>query len=351
MSTAHERLRTRNEMIAVLLNEYERAGADWLWETDAQGLCTHLSPKFAEVIGSPVEGMIGQPLFNADGSQLLNREEFARAVALRQTFRNIQVGPIVGGDQRWWSLSGTPRFDARGVFAGVTGIGSDVTEQRRAREEIERLATSDALTGLPNRAIMRKQVQAALDAVRAGGTGSCALMLIDLDRFKDVNDTLGHQVGDQLLCEVARRLIAELKHGGSCARLGGDEFAIVLAGINASTARALAARVIEAVSAPYMIANSAIRVGASIGVAMGPEDGDAIDDLVRAADLALYRAKGDGRGVVRLYEPTLHMDAEARRKLEMALRGALNAKQFSLMFQPIVNLANRDIVGFEALLR
>ncbi len=349
---AHERLRKRGDMIGMLLSEYERAGADWLWETDAEGRCTHLSPRFAEVIGQPVTHFLGHQIFDPERSQALNKDELATAIRARQTFRNIQVGPVVDRDQRWWSLSGTPRFDARGHFAGFTGVGSDVTEQRRAREQIERMATHDGLTGLANRAAIRGHIQAALDTARGGGgSAGCAVMMIDLDRFKGVNDTLGHHMGDELLREVARRLQASLRHGGAVARLGGDEFAVVLSGINPPTARAVAARIVDTLSEGYSIKGSAIRIGASVGIAIGPADGETIDDILRAADLALYRAKGDGRGVVRLYEPALHNDAEERRALETALRVALREDQFSLMFQPICDLGHGAVVGFEALLR
>ena len=348
---AGEELRERGQMIEMLLSEYERAGADWLWETDAQGLCKHLSPRFAEIAGRPVTDFLGKLLFDPGQSTTPGHDALVRAVDALQSFRGIEVGPTLADEQRWWSLSGTPRFDAQGRFAGFTGVGSDVTEQRRARAQIERMATSDGLTGLANRAAIRGHVQAALDAVRSGGSGGCAVMMIDLDRFKDVNDTLGHQFGDELLREVARRLQAALAHGGAVARLGGDEFAVVLSGVNAATARAVGARIVEALSEGYTVKGSAIRIGASVGVAMGPGDGDTIDDILRAADLALYRAKDDGRGLVRLYEPALHHDAEARRALEMALRGALREDQLSLMFQPIVDLAGGSVVGFEALLR
>jgi len=348
---AREELRERGQMIEMLLSEYERAGADWLWETDAQGLCKHLSPRFAEIAGRPVDDFIGKLLFDPGQSTTPGHEGLARAVEKLQPFRGVEVGPTLGGEQRWWSLSGTPRFDGHGRFAGFTGVGSDVTEQRRARAQIERMATSDGLTGLANRAAIRGHIQSALDAVRCGGSGGCAVMMIDLDRFKDVNDTLGHHFGDELLREVAKRLQTALSHGGAVARLGGDEFAVVLSGVNAATARAVGARIVEALSEGYTLKGSAVRIGASVGVAMGPGDGDTIDDILRAADLALYRAKDDGRGLVRLYEPALHHDAEARRTLEMALRGALREDQLSLMFQPIVDLAGGAVVGFEALLR
>ena len=347
-----ETLRERGEMIGMLVSEYERAGADWLWETDARGFCTHLSPKFADVVGQPIEAFLGAEMLHPSQADTPGHAELARLIGALEPFRHVLVGPTIDGEQRWWNLSGSPRRDSRGGFAGYTGVGSDVTEQRRARAQIERMATSDGLTGLANRAAMRGHIQAAIDAAQAGGgSGGCAVMMIDLDRFKTVNDTLGHHVGDELLREVSRRLTGELRHGGTVARLGGDEFAVALSGVNASTSRAVATRIVESLSEPYAIRGSQIRIGASIGIAMGPDDGRTIDDLLRAADLALYRAKDDGRGVVRMYEPVLHQDAEARRALELALRCALKENQFSVMFQPIVDLGEGGIVGFEALLR
>jgi len=347
-----EALRDRSEMIELLLSEYENNGVDWLWETDAECRVTYISPKFAELSGYALDSSIAHARrVSSWGAATGDNREFHDALATRARFRNLYLHTVANGVDRWWCLSASPRLDSEGRFAGFTGVGSDVTEQRRAREQIERLATSDSLTGLANRERMRGHIEAALDAVRAGGSGACAVMLIDLDRFKDVNDTLGHHIGDELLREVAARLNVELKHGGVCARLGGDEFAVVLSGVNAAAARSVAARIIDALSVPYWLRDSEIRVGASIGVAMGLDDGNTVSEVMRAADLALYRAKADGRGVVRLYEPTLHTDAEARRALETALRGALVADELSLMFQPIVDLLGGEVVGFEALLR
>lgn len=349
---AREALRDRGEMIELLLGEYERNGVDWLWETDADGRCLYISPKFAEISGYTLEHLIGQARFAPNwGASPDDNREILDALKERKRFRNLQLHTVADGDDRWWCISASPRFDSAGRFVGFTGVGSDVTEQRRAREQIERLATSDSLTGLANRETMRSHIQAALDAVRAGGTGNCAVMLIDLDRFKGVNDTLGHHIGDELLREVALRLTAELRHGGTVARLGGDEFAVVLSGLNATTARAVAVRIVDALTVPYQLPGNEVRVGASIGVAMGLQDGASVTEILRAADLALYRAKDDGRGVVRFYEPALHEDAKARRTLETAIRGALAAGQLSLMFQPIIDLVGGEVVGFEALLR
>ncbi len=288
-----EHLREQGEVIRLLLNDYEQNSSDWLWEVDAENRLTHVPPRFAQLLGRSVADLIGVAIVEGLGG------EAGRSIAVmlsgHQVTRDWVTAIEIGGEMRWWSLSASPTTGPDGSHSGFRGVGADVTDAKRNQEQIERMASSDGLTGLANRAALRGHIQSALDLARAVG-GSCAVMLIDLDRFKSVNDTLGHHVGDELLREVAKRLRHELDDMGGIARLGGDEFALVVPGMVADAALAFATRLIEMLSEVYAIKANPIRIGASIGVALGPDDGGTIDDLLRAADLALYRAKDDAAG-------------------------------------------------------
>jgi diguanylate cyclase (GGDEF)-like protein len=224
-------------------------------------------------------------------------------------------------------------------------------EHSRAEAEIHHLAHHDALTGLANRTLFQNRLRQAVMAARTGQ--SCAVLCLDLDHFKDVNDTLGHPVGDALLRAVTRRLQLETGGQSTIARLGGDEFAIVQTGAGEQPREAglLAQRLVRALSAPFAIDEHHVVVGASIGIAVAPDDGDNADQLLKNADLALYRAKADGRSCFRFFEPEMHVQAQARRTMIIDLRRALEAEEFVLFYQPKVEMRTRRITGFEALLR
>ncbi|MFZ4806099.1 MAG: putative bifunctional diguanylate cyclase/phosphodiesterase [Hyphomicrobiaceae bacterium] len=233
---------------------------------------------------------------------------------------------------------------------GVVSTHEDVSEQRRSEAKIAHMAHHDALTGLPNRVQLGEQLEQALTFVKRGG--SIAAHLLDLDHFKAVNDTLGHAAGDKLLQLVAGRLRPLVQEQDTIARMGGDEFAILQVGLaHPAEASALALRVIEAVSAPYEIDGQPVTIGASVGIAVGTGDGFSPDMLMRNADLALYQAKGDGRGAFRFFEPEMDAQMQERRAMERDLRGALAAGQFELHYQPVFELKGRAISGFEALIR
>lgn len=234
---------------------------------------------------------------------------------------------------------------------GSVAVHEDVTERRRQEERIAYLAHHDALTGLPNRVLFREQLVEALGMSQSTGNAS-ALLYLDLDQFKSVNDTLGHPIGDKLLISVADRLRNQLADGDHVARLGGDEFAILLTG-RATPAQAadLADRIIAAIGEPFDIAGQFIFIGVSIGIAVAPADGDDADLLMKHADMALYRAKQDGRNVYRFFETAMDKEIQTRRELEIDLRHALLNEEFQVHYQPLFNLQGGQIEGFEALLR
>ncbi len=225
----------------------------------------------------------------------------------------------------------------------------DITARRQVEARIAHMAHHDALTGLPNRVLFHERLAEAIALARCGRPA--AVLCLDLDHFKSVNDTLGHHIGDELLRAVTQRLRGQLREGDLVARLGGDEFAFVQAGADATEAAAMAQRIIDVVSAPYEVAGHQIIIGASIGIARVPQDGEDGDTLLKNADLALYQAKGEGRGRHRLFEPVMGTTVQERRALEMDLRNALAHGELRMFYQPLINVQTRAVSGFEALLR
>ncbi|HXH53602.1 MAG TPA: EAL domain-containing protein [Sphingomicrobium sp.] len=347
-------LQEQSELIK-LLREFEASGCDWLWETGSDGNLSYMSPAMAEAAGAPLAKLIGrnaQKVLDPDGraAQLSAGVRTIRDhVSRREAFRDVAI-PVQHG-RRWWSLSGKPLFDASGEFLGWRGVGSDITDVRLTGTDSVRAARLDPLTGVANRLLLREQLEEAL-LRQLGGEGGCALLLVDLDRFKLVNDTLGHSVGDQLLCDVARRIEACIGNDGVVGRLGGDEFAIVWRGdTDDETLAAVAGRVIDDVNRTLTIGAAQIRVGATIGIARAPVDGDREEVLMRCADLALYRGKEAGRGGYAFFEPQMFVDADDYRSLENDLRNALGSAGLDLHYQPIVDAETDAVVAREALLR
>ena len=226
----------------------------------------------------------------------------------------------------------------------------DVSERRRAEKQIAHMAHHDALTDLPNRVLLRQRLAESLAALEVGN--QLAVFYLDLDNFKNVNDTFGHQFGDALLKCVADRLRERVDANVTVARFGGDEFAIILSGLaKIGDAAFLAQSIGEAVRAPYDLFGYAIRTDTSIGIAVGPDDGNDPDELLKKADMALYRAKTDGRGTYRFFEPEMDACIKKRRTLENELRTALAKGEFILHYQPILNLPNNVVSCCEALVR
>lgn len=357
----------RNEVVSLLLREFDEDEADWLWQTDAQRRVRAVSDRFAEAMGmarADIDGAGFLSLLSGPGGEGRAAEgrgvdragapgikELEEKLKARESFSNLLVRVMVQGTRRYWSLSGAPRHDDLGNFLGFRGVASDVTEQQETSEKIAYLARYDTLTGLPNRMMVIDALENALVAVR-DGDGQCAFLMIDLDRFKAVNDTLGHPVGDQLLSQVAERLKVLMTPNSLCGRLGGDEFCVVLRQANE---RALVARlaqaIIEDLSKPYYVDGHELSIGASVGSAFGPGDGGSVPALMRNADFALYRAKRNGRGMHSAYDEALRAEAEARAWLEEALRSAVEQQEFELFYQPVVDAGSERLVGFESLLR
>ena len=348
----------KDEVVSLLLREFEENQADWLWQIDTARRVRTVSPRFSFALGKSNEDVNGKPFLQLLSGETWETGQFhpslhdlAERLKRRESFSNLLVQVSVNRAHRWWEISGTPMLDEKGAHIGFRGVGSDVTEQRESNEKIAYLARYDTLTGLPNRLMLNEGLGEALRYAQQW-RARCAFLMIDLDRFKAVNDSLGHLIGDQLLAEVSRRLKEVISENESVGRLGGDEFAIVIRDASeVGYVEKVATKVIERLSRPYEIAHHTLYVGASVGSAVGPTDGLTVEDMMRNSDLALYRAKDEGGGAHYRYEPSLHASAEERRRLEFSLRHAIERGELLLNFQPVVDAHEENIVSFEALLR
>ncbi|TPG17563.1 EAL domain-containing protein [Sphingomonas koreensis] len=351
-------LAERDETVSLLLRDVEETSADWLWEIDAARRVVRASTHFCHTVGHDpltINGtrfleVLAGPTWEA-GNFSAGLRVLAEKLKGRESFRDLLLPVYVKGEERWWEMAANPRFDDAGAFIGFRGVGSDVTEARESADKINRMARYDTLTGLPNRLLINETLAKAMaDADRWGGR--CAFMMIDLDRFKAVNDTLGHPIGDRLLGRVSERLRYLASDNEMVGRLGGDEFAVVVRdATDVARVEQLALKIIDSLSQPYEVDQNTLYIGASVGVAQGPRDGRTAEMLIRSADLALYRSKDAGGGGFHHYEPQLHVQAEERRVLEIALRQALENGEMHLHYQPVVAADTGALSGFEALLR
>lgn len=338
-----------------LLRDYETSGLGWFWASDSSGALTYVSACVSDLFGSTPADLIGKPL-----AALFNVEQEAGAetsrtlpllLAARKSFAEFKVRARLDGDVVWWAISGRPQFDGDGTFIGYRGNGVDVTVTLREQRDTTRLAKFDSLTGLANRHSMEQRLESTITAYKSTQR-SCALMMMDLDRFKHVNDTLGHPAGDALLKQVAERLHGVIGKEGEIGRLGGDEFQVILPDCDdRGKLGDIAKRLIALVSAPYAIDGSRCVIGASVGIAVAPFDGETAEDLVRSADLALYSAKHEGRGQFRFFSYELQNAAEKSKVMEQDLRHALAEGQIRLVYQPAVNAESNTVASLEALMR
>ncbi|MDE2301837.1 MAG: EAL domain-containing protein [Sphingomonadales bacterium] len=337
-----------------ILGDYEQSGQGWFWETDRRGALTYLSPTISQQRGGEPGALLGQPfidLFILDAAEQVGERTLLFHLNARTSFQELAVRAALSDKERWWSISGRPIYDGFANFLGFRGSGSDLTEKRESQLQASRLAHVDSLTGLANRFQISQTLEKILTAPHEGHR-ACAVFLIDLDRFKHVNDTMGHPAGDALLKQVAQRIYAAVGDLGQVGRMGGDEFEVLLPGVQPlDTLGDLAARIIATLSQPYLVDGSRVTISASIGIARAPDDGVTSEAIIRNADLALYAAKDRGRGCHHFYTADLHSDAEERRQLEQDLRDALASGGLELFYQPVVRLAGEQVTGFEALLR
>ncbi|MCZ8316028.1 EAL domain-containing protein [Phreatobacter sp.] len=344
---AEARLKDRGEIIELLLNDFEENASDWLFETDPDFVVTSHSPRFATAAGLAGQSLVGRRI--ADLLAPEGREGLARRVAIAEPFRDMEVRVETPNGPRWWSLTARPVLAEDGPPRAWRGVGSDVSERRLAGDKVAWMARTDLLTGLPNRTHFRDIAAAKLDRARGEGSGF-AIGFLDLDHFKSINDTLGHPVGDALLTAVSHDLSQLAGPDVVFGRVGGDEFGMIVTRFaDRQAVLALADQVIDAVSRSRAIDGARLTVGTSVGLAFGVAE--TIDDLIRNADLALYRAKDQGRGKSVVFDDAMHSEAEERRRLQEDLRTALAGDELRLVYQPIVDLGHGEVVAFEALMR
>jgi diguanylate cyclase (GGDEF)-like protein/PAS domain S-box-containing protein len=252
---------------------------------------------------------------------------------------------------RFWAHVVIDRIcDEQGRLIGYAKITRDLTERKAYADRLSHLAHHDPLTDLPNRVVMQKHLEMILQ--RTGRDLTCALFFIDLDRFKPVNDSLGHAAGDELLCAVAQRILGVLRNSDLVSRLGGDEFVVLQAELQEeSDSITLVERLLQTLNSPFRVQGMEVSIGASIGIAMAPHDSNDPNLLLHKADLALYRAKSDGRNCYRFYDARMDENAQQLRELERDLRKAIAGHEFELYYQPVIDLGSNRLTGFEALLR
>jgi diguanylate cyclase (GGDEF)-like protein/PAS domain S-box-containing protein len=327
---------------------------DWYWEQDA-------SLRFTEVSGIDpnrdrlgVAQFLGRPGFD-HGQLEVGEPDLARYKALtaaRQPFRDLcHSVSDADGELRFISFSGEPVFDRDGRFTGYRGIARDVTQSRRAEERIRRLAHFDELTGLPNRTMFMHTLQRAFSQAQRRSK-QFALFFLDLDRFKNINDSLGHEAGDRLLQEVARRLRKNLRESDTVARLGGDEFVVLVEDCaDSRELNAIAQSILNSIGRPCVLAGQEYHVTGSIGISVYPVDGQDPAALLKNADIAMYLAKDHGKNNFQFYSAQQNAHSFERLALESSLRHALERGEFVLHYQPKVEIASGRIVGVEALLR
>jgi diguanylate cyclase (GGDEF)-like protein/PAS domain S-box-containing protein len=338
---------SQSESASLLLQEYEQRGVGWLWQVDGENRVTYISSRMSALLGRPAGQLLGHSL----PALLGGHAELGRVLLAKQPFNSLEMELKTARGERWISIAGDPIVDTAGRFEGFRGVGSDITDIRQTQERLTHLANVDVLSGLPNRGRVRQLLGEALRQATTSNV-PCAIMFLDLDGFKPVNDTFGHPKGDAVLQAVAKRLCDQVGPDGHVGRMGGDEFAIVLADAQSRhKVEQLAEGIIKSIAEPYMIDQTEIRIGVSVGCAFGPIDGATVDDLILKADLALYEAKGAGRGVVKYFSSELQTEQDDRVRLETDLRGAIAAKQFHLVYQPLVNAKTQKLIGFEALIR
>ncbi|HEX2018778.1 MAG TPA: EAL domain-containing protein [Aurantimonas sp.] len=346
--------REKTSVIEMLLKSFVDNSSDWLWRVDTDRCFRDVSLRFTEAAGIPPEELEGRSIESLwrylEKLQESDPKKLLANIRAREAFKDIIIPIIRRGERRWWRVTGEPTYDDSGVYAGYRGVGSDVTEAKLAEERVIYLAHHDVLTGLANR-VRFNELLSAWAEDESPACRSYAVHFIDLDRFKMVNDTKGHAVGDSLLIEVARRFEGCIGPRDALARLGGDEFAVLQVDVDQDAARELAVRLIKSLEDRINVSGDLYMVGVSVGIAMAPADGQKGEQLLRSADLALYRAKDEGRGGFRFFQKDMDRIAQERQAIEADLAMAEVRQELYLHFQPLVDAKTSRTTGFEALIR
>lgn len=321
--------------------------------TDRNGKFLFLNSYQAALFGRDPEQLVGRSVTEILSPDLVEREQRRNSVVLETgiSIPNYEEKFVSEGIELTFHCNKSPLLNKDNQTIGILTTGLDITARKFAEEHRTHLALHDMLTGLPNRTLLAERMRVAIEECNATGKGA-ALLLLDLDRFKVINDTRGHQAGDVLLRQVAERIAGVMGNNGFAARIGGDEFAIILQNLkNQDEVVASCSKLLSRIGEPYSIGGVEQLIGASIGIALIPEDGDSADELLRLADLAMYEAKSAGRNRFCFFSPRMNQIAQLNAGVESDLREALNEDQLFLEYQPIVDIATGNYVGLEALLR
>jgi diguanylate cyclase (GGDEF)-like protein/PAS domain S-box-containing protein len=352
-SRVHERteaLRSSEGRLSSLLS----LSADWVWEQDMVQRFVYVSDGVEQATGLSPSSLLGRCWLagELDGANAQPARDFHDCFESRRAFRDLPwTVARPDGSILYLRVSGEPTFDEGGNFRGFRGIGSNVTQAVLAEQKVQQLARFDSLTGLPNRNMFLGELDRAI-AQAHRRQGSLALCFIDLDRFKVINDTLGHGAGDELLQMMARRLCATVREGDIVARLGGDEFVVLLEdAAKGIDPQAIGQKLLAAICEPLQIQGNGFLVTGSIGIGQYPADGEDAATLLKHADAAMYLAKGKGKNNIQVYTAELAHNAARAFELESALRLALVRQEFLLHYQPKINISTGQMCGVEALLR
>jgi diguanylate cyclase (GGDEF)-like protein/PAS domain S-box-containing protein len=328
--------------------------SDWYWEQDAQFRFTDVKGGFGEEALAASRRYIGKTHWEL--APAMAETEAGQAhialVGAHQRFSNFEYQTVEeDGGMRWYSVTGEPFFNEHAEFSGYRGTSTDISARKMSEQRIHHVAQHDVLTGLPNRSLLQDRLGQAV-AYSTRCNHPVWVMLIDLDRFKFVNDSMGHKAGDVLLVTVAARLRSALRDTDTVARLSGDEFVVILTEHEDQKLTVdVVQRLMDSVAQPVMLGSKEFFVTCSIGVAVYPLDGAPAESLIEHADIAMYRAKKLGRNNFQFYTPAMNEEAMERVRIESALRNALERDEFVLHYQPQVDLASGEIVGMEALIR
>jgi diguanylate cyclase (GGDEF)-like protein/PAS domain S-box-containing protein len=323
-----------------------------IWEIDADAHTTFVNPKMAAILGYSIEEMLARPLtsfMDAEGQGVLERNLVRRrqGIAERLEFKFIARD----GSEVWTTMATNPIFDGAGAYIGALALVTDITDRRESTELIWHQANFDELTGLPNRHMFMDRLRQEIKKADRGAA-FLALVFLDLDHFKEVNDQLGHAMGDALLVEAARRIAACVRASDTLARLGGDEFTVIVSGIDhAGSVERIAQALVAALARPFELGGEKVFISASVGIALYPPDADNVDELLARADQAMYASKKAGRNRFSWFTPDLQEAALARQSIAADLRAAIAARQFEIVYQPILCLATGTVRKAEALLR
>jgi diguanylate cyclase (GGDEF)-like protein/PAS domain S-box-containing protein len=334
------------------LRRIVHSAEEGIWEFDASHKTTFVNPKMAQMLGVGIEDMLGKPITNfmdeaGRGILELNLARRRRGIQEKLEFKFIRSN----GQELWTSVSVSAMYDADAVYQGALAMVSDMSSRRETAELIWHQANFDALTDLPNRHMFMDRL--GLEIKKAQRTGALlALLFIDLDRFKEVNDRFGHAQGDALLVEASRRIKACVRATDTLARLGGDEFTVILAGFEqASSIERIVQEILKQLSTVFVLGEDQAFVSGSVGIAMYPADANTVHDLLSHADKAMYAAKHEGRNRYFYFTPDLQRTAQFRLDMAADLRIAIAKQQFEIYYQPIVSLRSGKIYKAEALLR